>query len=335
MKLRPVILIILLFLIPSIEAQEDLYQSAKEYRKPYLVVTEVINYLRENHDLSWLFFEGDVSIEHSVQKQELNLRLARSKLKEFDHLLNIYSELKVVSKAGVEHKSIMLNFFDEIRPEVSEMLWLGELVLQATKSNDFDALQGLSGLQIRQRIFLLASESAVSRASIPQIEVWHPARYRVLCNIAGNDTLTDVLRFTDSWINEDREEDLILFVRSAEQNLRSYNQHIRDGFNKTNEFVPMLRTDQQIAGNPELLSVFEEMAIVFVDVFRNELGIANSLTETVAMFREIAVGNAPPSENVKKFESTMSSLDLLLAKRVDHVRLVNALLDRSLYITSQ
>ena len=87
MKLRPAILIILLFLIPSVEAQEDLFQSAKEYRKPYLVVIEVVNYLSENYALSWSFFEGNVSIEHSVQKQESNLRLARSKLKEFDHLL--------------------------------------------------------------------------------------------------------------------------------------------------------------------------------------------------------------------------------------------------------
>ena len=112
MKLRPAILVILLFLIPSVEAQEDLYQLVKEYQKPYLVVAEVIKYFSENHALSWSFFQGNVSIEHSVQKQESNLRLARSKLKDFDHLLKLYSGLKVVSKAGVKHKSIMLDFFD-------------------------------------------------------------------------------------------------------------------------------------------------------------------------------------------------------------------------------
>ena len=85
-----------------------------------------------------------------------------------------------------------------------------------------------------------------------------------------------------------------------------------------------------------MLSIWEEIAMVFVGSFRNESAIANDAKEIVGLFREIAtVGNTRPSESVEKYESHMGNILRLVQRRVKYTNLVTELGGRSAQILSQ
>ena len=165
MKLRPTVLVFLLFLISPVSSGDELDQSQKLHRKTYMTSVEVMNYLAENLSLAWASVYGEVDVNYSIREQINNLALAKSKFEEFDRLLERYSDLKVTSKDGVKHKSIMLEQLYSSRPVLIEMIAQGDAVRLATESQDTVVLEEADVEFMRQSILHLESENAQSFGS--------------------------------------------------------------------------------------------------------------------------------------------------------------------------
>jgi hypothetical protein len=188
MKLRPTVLVLLLFLISPVSSGDELDQSQKLHRKTYMTSVEVMNYLAENLSLAWASVYGEVDVNYSIREQINNLALAKSKFEEFDRLLERYSDLKVTSKDGVKHKSIMLEQLYSSRPVLIEMIAQGDAVRLATESQDTVVLEKADVEFMRQSILHLESENASLSAAVYQIELWHPTLWLNQCIEASTGT---------------------------------------------------------------------------------------------------------------------------------------------------
>ena len=112
MKLRPAVFVFLLFLVSPVSFGDDLDRSNELFNKSYLVLQESKQYLEMNADLAWSFVYGSISWDYSIQEQTKILVFAKSKLEEFDRLLERYSSLDLSDTYAVKHRRGHLGSFD-------------------------------------------------------------------------------------------------------------------------------------------------------------------------------------------------------------------------------
>ena len=318
MKLRPTVLVFLLFLISPVSSGDDLDRSVELYWKSHSVLVETTRHLIENVNLGWASAQGEIGPDYAITEQTKNLLLAKSKFEEFDRLLERYSSLKVTDRFAVKHKSTMLEYLYSSRPVLIEMITEGEAILSATESQDIDGLSRASINLQWQNILQMEGENALISTTNYRLSTWEPVLWLNLCQVAANKTQIDFNEAVIGVIVGYSQDDVLQLLDSAERNLRTYRRQITVGREKTRGLVAYAEEHPEIMETYGTLTDIAERADTYIASFDNESIMADAQEEMIEFEKKLVIEkNIPRDELVRMFQSFELKQKLILKRRYE------------------
>jgi hypothetical protein len=321
MKLRPSVFVFLLFLVSPVSFGDDLDRSNELFNKSYSTLIESTQYLEMSPDLAWSFVQGSISWDYSIQEQTKILVFSKSKLEEFDRLLERYSSLDLSDTYAVKHRSAMLEYLYSFRSILIDMIADSDVVLLATESRDLARLTQASINVGWHLIRLMEEENDLNSKKTYSTETWEPVRWLNMSIAAGNKIMINInktiagIAFPDA-SNASSRDDLFQLLESAERNLRLYGQRITVGRDKARGLVTYAEEHPEIMERYGTLSTIGKVADSYIASFDDEAILRDGMEEVVELLQRIMRdGNTQPDETLRILQTFNLKKKLIVKRR--------------------